>query len=93
MSPLPSTRLPLPPCTQAREAINGRMFAGNTVEAAFMQAQDFIEAIQPPPAPPPTILDPAAAAAALSAAGLVSSILPTGMAVAPAMVPSSQPGV
>lgn len=55
-----------PPCfpsfpLQARAAIDGRMFAGSTVEAAFMQAQEFMEAITPPPT------DPAAAAAALAA--------------------------
>lgn len=36
---------------QAREAIHGRMFAGSTVEATFMQPQQFLDAIAPPEAP------------------------------------------
>jgi splicing factor U2AF subunit len=37
---------------KAREAIHGRMFAGSTVEAAFLQPQEFLDAIAPPEVPP-----------------------------------------
>ncbi|KAL4419535.1 hypothetical protein ABPG77_005766 [Micractinium sp. CCAP 211/92] len=51
---------------KAREAIDGRMFAGSTVQATFMQPQQFMDAIAPPPVP--AAADPTAAADPLMAA-------------------------
>ena len=55
------------PRLQAREAIHGRMFAGSTVEASFMQPQEFLDAIAPPQAPAPAPAPEAEAAAAAPA--------------------------
>lgn len=61
--------LDLEGAVKARQAIHGRMFAGNTVEAVFLQPQQFMDAIVPAalpaaaqlaaaPAPGATPLDP-----------------------------------
>lgn len=68
----PCAAQPSSPSVQAKEAIDGRMFAGNTIEVAFLQPQEFMDAIVPPELPPLAPLPPivgAAAPAAPEAAG------------------------
>ncbi|KAL4433887.1 hypothetical protein ABPG75_000328 [Micractinium tetrahymenae] len=69
---------------KAREAVSGRMFAGSTVEATFMQPQQFMDAIVPPPMP--EAADPLAAAAAAVADPLAALA-----AAAAAPVPMPEP--
>lgn len=59
---------------QAREAIHGRMFAGSTVEAVFLQPQDFLDAIAPPEAPAAAAAPAAEAAAAEAAAPMPEDV-------------------
>ncbi|EFN57106.1 hypothetical protein CHLNCDRAFT_143928 [Chlorella variabilis] len=77
---------------QARAAIHGRMFAGSTVQAVFMQPQEFMDAIAPPPAPLPDL------AAALP--GAVPGVLGVpvvpgvlGVPMMPAVVPAEDSAV
>lgn len=92
----PLARPSLPNLRQAREAVHGRMFAGSTVEASFMQPQAFMDAIVPPPTPLPAAPEaalaaqpaavPAADPAAAAAAGAEAAPLPA-EAEAPAPLP------
>jgi hypothetical protein len=91
---------------QARQAIHGRMFAGNTVEAVFLQPQQFMDAIVPAalpaaaqlaaaPAPGATPLDPVLGApAAVPSPPLPdAAALPEQLAIAPEVAVPEMPPV
>ena len=69
---------------KVKEAISGRIFAGNEVQVDFMQPQAFIDAISPPPAVVPAA--PLAAVPAVPAEALPTLAAPPLPAVPPPAV-------
>ena len=86
----PRIARPSAPSAQAREAIDGRMFAGNTIEVAFLQPQEFMDAIVPPELPPLAPLPPIVGTAAPEAAGGEAAAAEEA-AAAPAEEPAAAP--